>query len=1019
MSELDEPGTIRRRQRIRVAIRLIALVMACGAAVVMRSDGALQIVGLPGVPFASALGTCLLALSLALATWEGRAASVGEKLGALAVLVLAGLPLVTDSLAVGGKPLAMPAAAAAELSLLALAILVSRRTALSQGLALLAAGIGLIVSLAHVYGIPMLYSHPAIGSMSLPTAVLGTLAAMGVLFLRAESGLPAALLDPSEAGQELRRLAATALTPALLGWLLLTIGRRNPLDVGLLVLAFTAALFLYSFWSYTTLRRSQRERRMARAALTASELRYRRTFEQARIGIAHVSPEGRWLQVNQRLAEILGYEPQELLQKTYADVSHLEDLEVDVKQWELLRRGEISDYAVERRFETKNGEIVYADVRIAREEDEAGRLRHLIVVLQDVTARKLSDGTLRVYERALEATQNGILITDARRDDHPVVYANPAFLAITGYTAAEVIGRNCRFLNQRAREQAALEELRRAISEGRACSVLVRNHRKSGEAFWNQLSIAPIEDAAGKLSNFVGVMVDATERVDALAERERLLAQTQEARHDAETANRAKDRFLSIVSHELRSPLNAIVAWTSLLREEPGEDVRRAVRAIESSVSSQTRLVNDLLDASRIREGALQIEPVHIDLESLVQNAVTRLTPLASEKGVALEVETEGGAPAIADAERIEQVVRNLVDNALKFTPKGGHVHVRLSGSSDAWQLEVRDDGPGIPADALPNVFEEFWQGGRKGSHSVTGLGLGLFIVKYIVERHGGSVRISSEGAGRGTSVSVELPRPELTVSTASPDAPPDLKGIEVVVVDDDEATVQALCVALGRIGAVCHPARSVPEALRLIERGAPDILVSDIGLPDRSGLDLIRSVRALPAPTGSLLAIAVTGLVEPGEQKRIRRAGFDSYIGKPVEPGVVVNRIIQLRALAAAPTVPSRRVLLLSSTPRTAVELAALLRRKRHQVREVQDIAETLRRAADFQPHLILVWPSADLDVQVLAEGLQARGVSCAIVALVSGDAFEPRGFDCLLDLPLDPAELDRLLRFADDSRQ
>ena len=252
-------------------------------------------------------------------------------------------------------------------------------------------------------------------------ALLLTMASRGILFLRPERGLPAALLDRSEAGRELRRLTATALIPVLLGWLVLTHARDRPLPEqpghGLLVIALharTARSRLLVLHLAAPLRAGARGAR--EPSWPPSEVRYRRTFEHARIGIAHVAPDGRWLQVNQRLVEILGVRrARSCSRSTYADVSHLEDLEVDVKQWELLRRGEISDYAVERRFETKTGEIVYADVRIAREEDESGRLRHFIVVLQDVTARKLSDGTRRVYERALAATQNGVVITDARQ----------------------------------------------------------------------------------------------------------------------------------------------------------------------------------------------------------------------------------------------------------------------------------------------------------------------------------------------------------------------------------------------------------------------------------------------------------------------------------------------------------------------------------------------------------------------------------------------------------------------------
>lgn len=999
----------------RRAVRLLALgMLALGVALLvvwLRGVGSLG-GATPGLAFSLdwAAACCGVGIALGLASFEARAAARTGELAA-ALVVAFGL-LTWESDLVG-------------LTLIGAGIAVARRSArLSRALALLAAAIGALAILGHVYGISSASPLPAT-HLALVKAVLEVAAGLGVLFLRPESGLPAALLDRSEAGRELRRLLPAAVVlPVALGWLALAGQRAGWYDSAFKTALFAGALALslfgLGFVSYTSLRRSGDERRRARAELAASEARYRRTFEQARIGIAHLAPDGRWLRVNERLCEILGYEAAELLEKTYAEVSHLQDLEIDVKEWELLRRGEINDYGVERRFETKGGELVHADVRLAREEDETGALRHLIVVLQDVTGRKLSEGTLRVYERALSATQNGVVITDALREDHPIAYVNPAFLRITGYASSEVMGRNCRFLNQKAREQVALDEVRRAVAAGEACSVLLRNHRKDGEAFWNQLSIAPVEDPTGKLTHFVGVMVDVTERVQALAEREELLASAESARQEAESANRAKDRFLSVVSHELRSPLNGILAWTSLLRDGlAADEVPRAVEAIEASVHSQTRLVNDLLDASRIRAGTLEIEPARIDLDAVVRSAVSHLEPVAREKEIALELVSHGPAFAMADAERIEQVIRNLVDNALKFTPKGGHVAVDLAEGAASWRLEVRDDGRGIAADELPRVFDEFWQGDRKGSSGGKGLGLGLLIVKHLVERHGGVVRVESDGENLGTTVRVELPKPGAdVVAAAGASEPPDLSGVEVVVVDDDAATVDAIGAALTRLGAIPRLAKSVPEALLFLERGRPDVLISDIGLPDRDGFDLIRTVRGLGDPNRSILAIAVTGLAGPDERRRIRRAGFDSYLAKPVAPDVVIDRIVRLRMLEAATIPPARRVLVLGADAAAAGELVQRLRKAGHEVREARDAAEAMSEATRLEPQLILAEAATPLDVPALLERLAARGVRADVVGLVDDDAeAEPKGFDLVLVKPIDPEALNRVLRFAEET--
>src|SRR5262249_47403649 len=255
---------------------------------------------------------------------------------------------------------------------------------------------------------------------------------------RPESGAPAALLDPSEAGRELRRLLPAALVlPVAVGWLALA-GERAGLyesvvKTALFAIALVVALFGLAAISYRALSRSEEERRRVRQALAASEARYRRTFEQARIGIAHLAADGRWLRVNERLCEILGYESAELLEKTYAEVSHIPDLPVDVRQWELLRRGELADYAVQRRCETQRGGAVPPQGTLGREKAEGGRLHQRTVGRQSSTGRNPPEGTRRWCAPALGATQSGVGTTNARQEDHPIAYANPAFLRITGY----------------------------------------------------------------------------------------------------------------------------------------------------------------------------------------------------------------------------------------------------------------------------------------------------------------------------------------------------------------------------------------------------------------------------------------------------------------------------------------------------------------------------------------------------------------------------------------------------------
>jgi CheY-like chemotaxis protein len=264
--------------------------------------------------------------------------------------------------------------------------------------------------------------------------------------------------------------------------------------------------------------------------------------------------------------------------------------------------------------------------------------------------------------------------------------------------------------------------------------------------------------------------------------------------------------------------------------------------------------------------------------------------------------------------------------------------------------------------------------------------------------------------------VRVELPKPGASVTGGAADPPPDLTGVEVVVVDDHVPTVEAIGAALAKAGAIPRLAKSVPEALLFLERGTPDALVSDIGLPDRDGFDLIRTLRGSSHGSRSILAIAVTGLAGPEERRRIRRAGFDAYLAKPVGPDVVVDRIVKLRALEAAPSTPARRVLVIDAVPETASELAILLRRMGHEVRQARDGAEALREASQFAPQLVLARASNGLDVPALAERLAAKGLRADFVALADDGEEQSQGFDFTLARPADPDALDRILRFTEE---
>lgn len=960
----------------------------------------------------------------------------------------------------------MSPVSAASFILLGVSILGQRLALLAQLAAGVVGLVGSVVFATYLYGLESVSRVASIETMPFQASLGFLIAALGAFFLRFDAGLAAILLDRSEPARQLRLFLPVAIVlPLALGTIAIAGGRaslwRPEYDAVVLSVAMIAALILFAVLSFLSFRSSDRERLDAVRSLSASEERYRRTFEHATVGIAHLAADGRWIRVNDRTCEILGYSSEELLSMRYAEVSHLDDIDIDARQWELLRRGEIDDYGVERRLITKQGDQIFADVRLVRESDEEGDLQHLIMVLQDITGRKQSVATLRVSQRALAATQNGILICDATQDDTPIIYTNPAFLQSTGFDEAEVIGKNCRFLNRHARDQAALGVLREALEAGEECSVLLRNHRKDDSPYWNQLSIAPVHDDQGRLTHFVGISVDVTDRVESIAERESLLK-------GAEEANAEKDRFLSVVSHEMRSPMNAILAWASILAEDSeDEEVVRAAEAITASVQSQSRLVDDLLEVSRMRAGTLEVDPTELEIVAVIDSVVEQMSPIAVERGIALEWQCPD-VPVLgwADPERLSQVIRNLIDNALKFTPSGGRIDVILDASKAAIEIEVRDSGRGLSPQSLERIFDNFWQGDRSAGGTGSGgkgLGLGLPIVRYLVERQGGKIIAESEGEGQGATFRVTLPRSagaaaEPRADTRAETAPGEssaggvgveggigagrsnarpsanegagrrghadlsvLSGLEIVVVDDDVPTVDATAAALEQVDVVVHRAYTVAQALRHFDERQPDLLISDIGLPDRDGTELIAMLRRRDTASRTIPALAVTGFAGIAEQRRIQRAGFDGTLTKPVLPAVILDRAAELLTRLRATRAEARRVLLIRGPASGLHSLAGVIEAEGHDFCELDTPQAFLETARAFEPEVVLVGTAlGEIDASHVAGRLRAARVGRVCVVIRDGPEgpLETTHFDFQLDYPGCEPALRRLLRLIEVSK-
>jgi signal transduction histidine kinase/PAS domain-containing protein len=408
---------------------------------------------------------------------------------------------------------------------------------------------------------------------------------------------------------------------------------------------------------------------------------------------------------------------------------------------------------------------------------------------------------------------------------------------------------------------------------------------------------------------------DDLELVEELASRASAAIENAMFYRAAEEANQAKDEFLAVVSHELRTPLNAIIGWTHMLREEKLAPERRAraLEVIERNAWLQNQLIEDLLDVSRIVSDKLRIDARTVDLPLVIERAIETVRPTASAKQIAIRQEVDASAPPVfGDPDRLQQVVWNLVNNAVKFSDNGSTIDVVLRRTDGAVEIAVKDEGRGIDPAFLPHVFERFRQADSSTTRSRGGLGLGLAIVRKLVELHGGTVRAESEGVRRGATFTVRLPidaprtpslfsPPAIQLMAANPAFryPPEVEGIHVLVVDDEQDARDLIATLLSRCKVKVSTASNVRDALRIVESERPTVIVSDIGMPNEDGYSLIRKLRALPAARGgSTPAIALTAYARTEERTKTLVAGFNMHVPKPVEPTELLAVLASLAAV-------------------------------------------------------------------------------------------------------------------------
>jgi PAS domain S-box-containing protein len=404
------------------------------------------------------------------------------------------------------------------------------------------------------------------------------------------------------------------------------------------------------------------------------------------------------------------------------------------------------------------------------------------------------------------------------------------------------------------------------------------------------------------------------ERAQLLVQEQKARAEAEKARAEAENLNRLKDEFLSTVSHELRTPLNAILGWSQILRNKRVDEaaMNRALETIERNARSQAQLIDDLLDISRIITGKIRLNVQTVELLPVIEAAMDTVRPSADAKNIRLQsVLDPAGGPVLGDSERLQQIVWNLLSNAIKFTSKQGRVQVCLQRINSHVEIVVADTGQGISAEFLPYVFERFRQADSSITRSFGGLGLGLAIVRQLVELHGGTVHAESPGEGQGSTFTVKLPLIAVGLTAIEPervhpavggsvpfDCSPRLDGLRILIVDDDADIRDLLTYTLEVCGAEVMAAASADEAIAVLTASSTpmDILISDIGMPDEDGYALLRRVRALePEHKGGIPAIALTAYARTQDRRAALLAGFQSHVAKPVEPAELIAVIANL----------------------------------------------------------------------------------------------------------------------------
>lgn len=658
--------------------------------------------------------------------------------------------------------------------------------------------------------------------------------------------------------------------------------------------------------------------------LRQSEERFRLLVESVRdYAIFMLDRDGIVLTWNAGAERFKGYRAAEIVGQHFSRFYPLEALAGGLPEHELQVARDTGVFENDGWRVRKDGSRFWANVVITAVRNDDGELLGFAKVTRDLTRPRAQEEELRRSEERFRLLVDGvseyaIFMLDP---NGRVATWNAGAERIKGYTAREIIGQHFSvFYPDDVKDSGWPEHELRVASEKGSFVDNGWRLRRDGTRFWANVTITALRNDTGHLLGYAKLTRDLTEtkRIEdmelANRQREEMLEAERSARMAAQRATRLKDEFLAMLSHELRTPLSAILGWTQvLLRGESrqGPDAqKRAIEVIDRNARAQVHLIDDLLDLSRIMTGKIRLDLHQIPFASVVEAALDSAMPSADAKGIRLKAILGASQDIVsADSGRLQQVVWNLLTNAIKFTPKGGQVQVLLQRVNSQLELSVSDTGIGIPARYLPQVFDRFSQSDSSTTREFRGLGLGLAICKQLVELHGGSIRAASQGEGMGATFSVQLPlsivqpeheslpriHPTAETQLGESLALPRLEGVHVFFVDDEPDARDLLRTVLEDQGAKMTTFGSAEDALAALKTTKPTVLICDVGMPKMDGYQLIRTLRAEESPAKRIPALALTAFARAEDRKRSLVAGYQAHLSKPFDVGELILVVADL----------------------------------------------------------------------------------------------------------------------------